>query len=138
MCEIDKKRDIEPILIKVKAPERKPGSVLRRTNFRYLNGRGTFYKFDKDHFPDNILNAKYEELVSVVLYNLHTDQLDKVVFELDGYSRVGKKYIWIRGFIADIEDCFEIKIEYFLDNPLESRILVYASARPDYSVFKRL
>ncbi len=118
-------------LRKVKAPERAPGEILRRTDFRYMDGHGTFYRFDKDHFPHNLLDKKWGDHTSVVLYNLHTDQLDEVKFEVQGRSYIGKHYIWLRGFIDDIVDgCFAIKIEYRLDKPLESEILVYASARP--------
>ena len=45
-----KRRFNEDYPIKVKVPKREPGSILRRTDFKYLNGHGTFYRFDKDHF----------------------------------------------------------------------------------------
>ncbi len=124
--------------IKVKAPEREPGSVLRRTDFHYLNGHGTFYRFDKDHLPENILSVKYGDHVSLVLYNLHTDQLDEVVFTVESTCYLSEGCLRIRGFIDDIDDCFAIKIEYELEKPLKSYILVFASARPDYKLFERL
>lgn len=116
--------------IKVKAPKRAPDSVLRRTDFNYMEGHGTFYQFDKEHFPKNLLNAKPGDRLSVVLYNLHTDQLDEVVFKLEGYSEISEKCTWVHGYIDNIKDCFRIKFRYYLDRPLESQILVYASAPP--------
>lgn len=124
---------LEAYPIKVKAPPREPGTILRRTDFNYLDGHGTFYQFNENYLPDSLFNAKRGDHLSVVLRNLHTDQLDEVVFELQGYSETGKNYTWIRGFIDDSEDCFAIKIEYRHDNPLDSYILVYASARPYYA-----
>lgn len=130
---------IESKIIKVKAPERAPGSILRRTDFKnYLNGHGTFYRFDKDHFPDGLLSAKRGDHLSLVLYNLHTDQLDKVVFRLDGRSKISETCIWLNGYIDSIEHCFEIKIRYHIERPMKSHILVFASALPDYNCFSRL
>ena len=133
-----KRKRIEAYPIKVKAPEREPGSIVRRTDFKYLNGHGTFYRFDKNHFPKNLLNAKAGDHFCVVLYNLHTDQLDEVAFKVESSYPVGDYCIKIRGYIDDIEGCFEISIDYFLDNPMKSRILVSASALPDYGYFDRI
>ena len=113
-------------------------SICRRTDFNYMNGHGTFYRFDQAHFPNTILDKSPGEHLSVVLYNTHTKELDEVVFELEGYSKLGKKCIWIHGFIDDIKDCFRIKFEYRIDEPLKSQILVYMSARPDYGILRRL
>ena len=76
--------------------------------------------------------------MNIVLYNLHTDQLDEVVFRVESNYSLDEKYIDIRGYIDDIEGCFEISIEYSLKNPKKSQILVSASAPPDYSCFNRL
>ena len=133
-----KRKYIEAYPTKVKAPEREPGSIVRRTDFKYMNGHGTFYRFDKEHFTESILNAKAGDHLIVVLYNLHTDQLDEVAFRVESKCPLGDKYIDIRGYIDDIEGCFEISIEYFLDNPMKSRILVSASALPDYNCFERI
>ena len=133
-----KRRYIEAYPTKVQAPEREPGAIVRRTDFKYMNGRGTFYRFDKEHFPDSILNAKAGDHLIVVLYNLHTDQLDEVAFRVESKCPLGDNYIVIRGYIDDIEGCFEISIEYSLKNPKKSQILVSASAPPDYSCFNRL
>lgn len=125
-----------PQPIKVKAPERAPSSVLRRTDFNYMEGHGTFYKFTEEHFSEkNLLSTKPGDRLSVILYNLHTDQLDEVVFELESCSKINEKIIEIRGYIADIEDCFRIKIDYYPDRPFKSYILVYASAPSDYSCY---
>ena len=123
---------VEDYPIKVRLPEREPGSIVRRTDFNYLNGHGTFYRFDEDHFPLDLLNAKREDHVSVVLYNIHTDQLDEVVFSQINKSPFGDHCVWIHGFIDDIKECFEIRIQYYYDDPLESKILVFASAPPFY------
>lgn len=131
-------RYLESEIIKFDAPEREPGLIVRRTDFKYIHGHGTFYRFDEEHFPENLLDVKPGDHVSLVLYNLNTDQLDEVVFKVEGTSKVGKQCVWIKGFIDDIEGCFEIKIEYFLDKPLESYILVFASAPPYYGCFDRL
>ena len=88
---------------KVKAPERPQGSVLRRLNFNYMNGHGTFYRFDEEHFPEHLLKAETGDHVSVVLYNLHTDQLDEVVFKLEERYDAGEKCIYLRGPIDDIK-----------------------------------
>ena len=133
-----KRKRIEAYPIKVKAPEREPGSIVRRTDFKYLNGHGTFYRFDKNHFPKNLLNAKAGDHFCVVLYNLHTDQLDEVAFKVESSYPVGDYCIKIRGYIDDIEGCFEISIDYFLDYPIKSRILVFAGALPDYGYFDRI
>ena len=117
-------------LFKFDAPERPAGSIERRTDFNYMHGHGTFYRFVEEYFPDDLLTYKWGDHTSVVLYNLNTDQLDEVSFEFAGTSVLGKHYRWIRGFIDGCEDCWAIKIEYYLDKPLESHILVYASARP--------
>ena len=74
----------------------------------------------------------------LVLYNLHTDQLDEVAFRVESKCPLGDKYIDIRGYIDDIEGCFEISIDYFLDYPIKSRILVFAGALPDYGYFDRI
>ncbi|MBR3246613.1 hypothetical protein IKF87_01885 [Candidatus Saccharibacteria bacterium] len=115
---------------KIKAPRRAPGEILRRTDFDYMDGHGTFYQFNKDHFPKNLLKTKWGEHVDVVLYNLHTEQLDRVKFEVLGNFQMGENNVWLRGFVDDIDDCYAIKIEYNLKKPLESHILVYGSARP--------
>lgn len=128
---------LEAYPIKVKAPEREPGSILRRTDFEYMNGHGTFYQFDINHFPDNFLDAKEGDIIKLVLYNLHTDQLDEVVFTLRSRFNVGEKYIYFIGQIDDIADYWEIEIDYYLDRPLESYILVCASAPPDYGCYFR-
>ena len=133
-----KRKYIEAYPTKVKAPEREPGSIVRRTDFKYMNGHGTFYRFDKEHFTESILNAKAGDHLILVLYNLHTDQLDEVAFRVESKCPLGDKYIDIRGYIDDIEGCFEISIDYFLDNPMKSRILVSASALPDYNCFNRI
>jgi len=122
---------------KVKAPKRPPGSILRRTDFKYMGGHGTFYRFDKKHFPRDLLSAKPNDRLSVVLYNLHTDQLDEVIFNFKSRSKIGENCFRLRGYIADIKECYQIKFRYFPDRPLESHILVYASAPPDYSFFTR-
>lgn len=130
---------IESEIIKVKAPNRAPGSILRRTDFKnYLNGHGTFYQFDKDHFPDDLLSAKKGNRLSLVLYNLHTDQLDEIIFKLDTRSKISETCIWLNGYIDNTKHCFAIKIRYYIDRPLKSKILVYASALPDYDCFSRL
>ena len=132
---------IERHPIKFKAPPRPEGSIVRRTDFEYLgNNHGTFYQFDKDHFRelDDVLNGKKGERFSLVLMNCHTDQLDEVVFELEFCSRVGDYVVVITGFIADIVDCWEIEIRYYLRHPLESKILVFASGRPDYNIWDHL
>lgn len=107
-------------LRKVDEPDREPGSILRRTDFNYMDGHGTFYLFDKDHFPDNLLDAQIGDHLSLVLYNLHTNHLDEVVFELIGKFKVGEKNVWFRGHILGSEDYYAIKIEYFLNRPLDS------------------
>lgn len=127
--------------IKVKAPPRPKGSVVRRTNFEYIgHNHGTFYKFDKDHFKglDNVLRGKKGDRFRLVLMNQHTDQLDEVEFELEFCSRVSDEIVVITGFIADIVDCWEIEIRYHLHKPEESYILVFASARPDYKALSGL
>ncbi|MBQ3290840.1 MAG: hypothetical protein IJH43_00515 [Mogibacterium sp.] len=131
---IEPERQIGGEYIKFEAPERPPGSIERRTDFNYMFGHGTFYKFVEEYFPDNLLTSKKGEHLSLVLYNLNTDQLDEVVFEKTSQHEVGPKSIWIHGYIDDIEDCFEIKIEYYLNRPLESYILVFASGRPYFGV----
>lgn len=133
-----KRRFVESYPIKVKAPEREFGSIVRRTDFSYMNGHGTFYRFDKDHFPDNLFKTKEGDRISVVLYNIHTDQLDEVVFIMQSYRNVGENCIDIRGYIADIEKYYEIEISYYKNRPLKSYILVFASAQPDYRCFDRL
>lgn len=137
--DVKTQRHIESKLIKVKAPTREPGTILRRTDFKnYLGGHGTFYQFDNDHFPSELLDAKPGDHLSIVLHNLHTDQLDEVAFKLEGRSKINEKCILIHGYIDDIEGCFQIEFEYLLDKPLESYILVCASALPDYNCFSRL
>ena len=123
---------------KVKAPERPQGSVLRRLDFNYMNGHGTFYRFDEEHFPEHLLKAETGDHVSVVLYNLHTDQLDEVVFKLEERYYTGEKCIYLRGPIDDIKDYYVIKFEYYTERPMDTYILVYRSAPPDYSCFSRL
>ncbi len=117
-------------LIKVDEPDREPGSIVRRTDFNYLGGHGTFYLFDKEHFPDDLLDAKTGDQISLVLHNLHTGNLDEVVFEIISKFKVGEKNVWFRGHILGSEDYYAIKIEYFLNRPLDSYILVYASGAP--------
>lgn len=117
------------------APPREPGSVERRVDFWYMEGHGTFYRFDETHYNESFLNAAQGDRVSLVLYNLNTDQLDEVVFEMDGYQPIGENYLRVTGYIADINDCFRIKIEYYRPDPLESFIKVYVSARPDYDFY---
>ena len=137
--QVEKVRYYVPGPIKVKAPEREPGAIPRRTDFKnYLDGHGTVYRFDKDHLPNNLLDAKFKDHLIMILYNIHTDQLDEVAFELESQSEINEDFVWIRGFIDDIDDCFQIKIEYDVKEPLKSYILVYASARPDYRYFERL
>lgn len=132
-------RFVEDYPIKIRLRDREPGTIVRRTDFNYLKGHGTFYRFDEDHFPINLLNKKSGDHVSLVLYNIHTEQLDEVVFTLRGKSNVGEYCVYLSGPIDDCADgYFEIKIRYYLDRPLESNILVFASAAPDYDCFKRL
>lgn len=45
--------------------------------------------------------------MNIVLYNLHTDQLDEVVFRVESNYSLDEKYIDIRGYIDDIEGCFK-------------------------------
>lgn len=121
----------ESNLIKIKE-DREPGTILRRTDFNYLGGHGTFYRFDKNHFPNNLLDAKPKDHVSLVLHNLHTNQLDEVVFELRSQLKISDKCIRLRGHINNLVSYYDIKIEYYVNRPMESHILVYASAPPYY------
>lgn len=114
---------------------RKPGSIKKRTDFMYMGGHGTFYRFDEKHYDENFLNAKEGDRIDLILFNLNTGQLDEVAFNLIGYEKIGEKHLYITGSIADSVDYFQIKIEYFLPNPLQSFIKVYASAKPDYSFY---
>jgi hypothetical protein len=127
---IDEGRPYDSEPLKVDVPERPEGSIERRTDFRYLQGHGTFYRFVEEYFPDDLLTYKWGDHTSLVLYNLNTDQLDEVAIEFAGTSEIGKNYKWIRGFVDGCEGCWAIKIEYYLKKPLDSEILVYASARP--------
>lgn len=131
-------RFVEDYPIKIRLPEREAGSIARRTDFDYLNGHGTFYRFDVDHFPINLLDEKLGSHVSLILDNIHTEQLDEVVFTLTGKSHVGEKCVYLHGVIDDIDGYYEIRIEYDLDRPTESYILVSASAPPEYNCFDRL
>ena len=90
-------------------------------------------------FPEHLLDAKSGDDLKLILYNLHTDELDEVSFKLKSHFKVGEKSIWLRGQMDNTQDhYYEIKIEYDLEKPLESHILVFASAPPDYSCFLRL
>ena len=132
-------RFVEDYPIKIKLRDRESGSISRRTDFNYLKGHGTFYRFDEDHFPIDLLNNKMGDHVSLVLYNIHTEQLDEVVFTLSSKSTMGEYCVYLSGPIDDSAGgYFEIKIRYNLDRPLKSHILVFASAAPDYDCFKRL
>lgn len=117
------------------APPREPGSIERRMDFMYMDGHGTFYRFDEAHYDEGFLNAVSGSHVTLVLYNLHTDQLDEVVFELHGYQKVGENHLYVTGCIAEISDYFRIKINVFLPNPMKSHILVYRCAKPDYAFY---
>ncbi len=123
-------------LIKVEE-KREPGTIARRTDFNYLDGHGTFYKFDKKYFPSDLLDTEEGDRVSLVLRNLHTNNLDEVVFDTISKFKVGEKSIWFRGHIVDSEDYYGIKIEYYINRPLESYILVHASGHPFYDIFSR-
>ena len=114
------------------APPREPGSVEHRSDFMYMGGHGTFYKFDENYYNESFLNAQKGDLITLVLYNLNTEQLDEITFELESRRKVGKKYVDITGYIADSIECFRITIDFFIPEPPESQILVYASARPYY------
>lgn len=129
---------LEGMPIKVKAPEREPGTIPRRTDFTYMNGRGTFYRFDGEHFPKSLLRTKRGDEVKLIMYNLHTDQLDEVAFKLISRFSIGEKYFRFLGEVDAEGHYFEIRIDYFLPRPLESHILVFASAPRDYSCFQRL
>ena len=50
--------------------KRDPNSVVRRTDFNYLGGHGTFYTFDENHFPD-LLCKEVGDRVSLIFRNLH-------------------------------------------------------------------
>ncbi len=115
------------------APPREPGSVEKRTDFMYMDGHGTFYKFDKTHYDESFLHAQKGDQINLVLYNLNTEQLDEITFELTSYEKIGKKYLYVNGFIADSAEYFQFKIEFFLPEPLESYIEVIASAKPYHS-----
>lgn len=132
-------RFVEDYPIKLRLRDREPGIIIRRTDFNYMKGHGTFYRFDEDHFPIDLLNNKMGDHVSLVLYNIHTEQLDEVVFTLSSKSTMSEDCVYLIGPIDDsASGYFEIKIRYYLDRPLESKILVFASAAPDYDCFKRL
>ena len=111
--------------------KRDPNSVVRRTDFNYLGGHGTFYTFDENHFPD-LLCKEVGDRVSLIFRNLHTGNLDEVVFDIVDKNKVSSNCIFIQGYIVGSEDCYAIRIEYNIKNPLVSYILVYASGRPLY------
>ena len=129
---------VRPSVRKAEMPERAQGSVVRRIDFNYMGGHGTFYRFDEENMPDNLFGARRGDHLTTILYNLNTDQLDEVVFELESYSKISENCTWIYGYIVGSKDCYQIKIRYYHDRPLKSNILVSASARPDYDYIARL
>ena len=108
--------------------KRDPDSVVRRVDFKNLGGHGTFYTFDENHFPD-LLRKEVGDRVSLIFRNLHTGNLDEVVFDIVDKYQLGN-CILMQGYIVGSEDCYAIKIEYNIKRPLASYILVYARGRP--------
>ena len=103
--------------------KRDPNSVVRRTDFNYLGGHGTFYTFDENHFPD-LLRKEVGDRVSLIFRNLHTGNLDEVVFDIVDKNKVSSNCIFFQGYIVGSEDCYALRIEYNIKNPLVSYILV--------------
>ena len=46
---------VRPSVRKAEVPERAPGSISRRTDFNYMGGHGTFYRFDEENMPDMLV-----------------------------------------------------------------------------------
>ncbi len=105
--------------------------VRRRDYHRYLCGKGggTFYRIDEHFSVESLFSADVGSRVTLVLRNLHTSNLDEVVFDVaERYCRGGFE-IWC-GYTSDTEDSYAVTIEYKAANPQGSYILVYASGRP--------
>ncbi len=105
--------------------------VVRRTDYhRYLGGKGggTFYRIDKNFSVESLFSADVGSRATLVLRNLHTGNLDEVVFDVTERYRKGDLEIWC-GY-ADTEDSYAVTIEYKAANPQGSYILVYARGRP--------
>lgn len=115
----------------VKGEKRGPREIKRRLDFLYMNGRGTFYRLARKHPPTSILNAKIGQRVSVVLYNLHTKQLDEVVFIMKSTQKIGTA-LNFRGTICDIPETVEIDGTIHAKRKINriSTILVQISAEP--------
>ena len=105
--------------------------VRRRDYHRYLGGKGggTFYRIDKNFSVESLFSADVGSVTTLVLRNLHTGNLDEVVFDVTERYRKGDLEIWC-GYISDTEDSYAVTIEYKAANPQGSYILVYASGRP--------
>ena len=111
---------------------RDPKQVVRRRDYhRYLGGKGggTFYRIDKSFSVESLFSADVGSRATLVLRNLHTGNLDEVVFDVTERYRKGDLEIWC-GYISDTEDSYAVTIEYKAANPQGSYILVYASGRP--------
>ena len=124
-------------ILMVKGEKRADREIRRRTNFLYLGGRGTVYRFARKHPPYQLLAAEKGQLVSTVLYNMNTRQLDEVAFMLCSRSDLGNS-IKFNGIVeCDGEGYFTINIYYYkrrrARNPNKGTILVEASA-PYYNI----
>lgn len=121
------------IIAKVQGQKREPESVARRTDFEYMGGHGTFYRMPKEYFEENrqkLFGAKRGDHLELVLYNLHTEQLDEVALELlESFDLSDRTHIFI-GKMIDAQNYWEIKLDWYYMNPINTNILVYASAQP--------
>lgn len=106
--------------------------VVLRTDFhRYLGGKGggTFYQIEEGYFSEeSLFSADVGSRATLVLRNIHTENLDKIVFDVTERYHEGDFEIWC-GYTAT-EDSYAVRIEYKAAKPQDSYILVYASGRP--------
>ncbi len=61
----------------------------------YMDGHGTFYRFEEGYIPYDLPDKERWSRVTLVMYNINTDRLDEVSFELLSSWMIGERYMYI-------------------------------------------